>query len=236
MIDVTGITEAHLTNPQKNCIINVAMREPYTNWQKDLIESSGPWKDVCDLITWTDELPPGAKPHNESLYGFKFWAFKYAFEQGYKNVLWLDSPCTILKDPTPIFQKIEADGHYFIKDADPLYKWIDDRTINSYPGMSRKLFVDQDYRLFSGTFIGLCSTSPFQVTPLSNMLMAERAGLFMTAAEDCAYNHMRPEGIEGHRHDESYMSMVYQNAATWLSDSHFQSKDAIIRTHHKRNT
>jgi hypothetical protein len=222
----------------KNCIINCAVREPYECWSKNLKQTAEEWSDKCDFIQWVGEFPPGAKTHHQSLYGFKWHAFDYAFQKGYKNVLWLDSPCSVLSDPTPIFEQIERDGHYFVRDEDRLWRWIDDNTLlhygkDQFPDASthRSLLREQDWRLFSGTFVGLRSDTTF----LNSMLEAEGYGLFMDAEQDCYYNtHARPEGVNGHRHDESVLSLLFQNESVWQRESHFQSENAIVRTHHKR--
>jgi hypothetical protein len=208
----------------KNLIINVACRKPYTAYQQRLIASCNKFHPFYKV--WTDEYPPGSLTHQESLYGFKVHAFKEAFRLGYDNVLWLDSPAYLLDDPLPIFNQIEADGHYLINGEIPLWPHINKRTADHF-GMTNEAIKRGDYRLLSGSFIGLHKDSPI----LHQWAWYEENGFFLSASED-AQQEIEFEGYQGFRHDESVLSMIayttkYKTVNVW--DSHFQSNNAIVK-------
>lgn len=209
----------------KNCIINVACREPYTNYQVRLLDSIQ--GRPVDVISWTDKFPVESRTHHESLYGFKVYAFKHAFKKGYTNVLWLDSPCYLLVDPTEIFEQIEKDGHYLISTEDSLHKYVNSRTLRRF-GMTREGVQRGEYKLLSGSFIGLNQNSPL----LLNFEWYEKNNFFLNAWED-AQQPKEDGGFISHRHDEAIYSMLAYTGkykVVRVYDSHFQNNNAIVKS------
>lgn len=98
----------------KNCIINVGIGGWYPSGTQRLIDTTEAYRNGIDILTWQDILPPGARLHEQSNYGFKTYAFREAFNQGYENVLWCDSSIYAIKDIAPVFDKLNEYGYYFI--------------------------------------------------------------------------------------------------------------------------
>lgn len=208
----------------RNCIINVACGGKYPDYQKRLIETCD--KFGVNILHWTNSYPPASRTHHESLYGFKVHAFEVAFTQGFENVLWLDAPCYLLADPAPIFEQIEADGHYLISGEDPLWKYYNNRC-EEFFHVSREEVKKYDYRLLSGSFIGM--------VPDSNLLhdwkWMEKNDFFLSASED-SQQKKEFEGDEGFRHDETCLSMIAFSGSYEITpwpDSHFQNDKAIVK-------
>jgi hypothetical protein len=62
------------------------------------------------LMTWKDELPENCPPNNVDPYAIKIYAFKEAFNMGYRIVLWLDASFCCIKNPHTIFDIINDHG------------------------------------------------------------------------------------------------------------------------------
>jgi hypothetical protein len=105
-----------------------------------------------DHFIWINEYPPGARPHQESPYGFKIHALKYAIEQGYTNIIWCDSPAHIIRDPQPLFDTIKERGYYFVRDIYPLDVFVDNASLQRF-GRDRE-WAKKVY-LGCGTLFGL---------------------------------------------------------------------------------
>jgi hypothetical protein len=197
----------------KRAIINLAINEPYISYQKNLIQSIKSLMPDIPLITWTDELPPGSKSHSESMYGFKVWAFKYAFEQGYDSVIWIDSPVLLEKDISFLFDVLEADknGEFSISDDPKLYMYSSEKTIN-YFKLTRQEIKDKKWDLNYGQIYGFTKDSE----TLKKLAFCESLGLFSTQAEhqydhdNNSYKLFNGEYVS-HRHDECLLSMIIQS-------------------------
>lgn len=101
------------------CFVNVSFGERYVRTQERLKASILEVYPNAPLIFWTDELPPGSKPFQESLYGFKVHAVKEAVRRGFTKVVWIDT-CAVLKAPVePLF---EAE-FIAVKDESKLYRY-----------------------------------------------------------------------------------------------------------------
>lgn len=196
----------------KSCIISVATGG-YVNWQKRLIESANKFNQ--DIITWTDIFPPGSRSHHESLYGFKPWAFQYAFGLGYDAVLWLDSPCFLVQPLDVVWKEIEGNGYALIHGDDLLKNYMHERSINEFGP------AGEDDRLLSGSFIGLHRDERIL---LPAWHYYEKEGWFMSAAEDASKT-------EPWRHDESILSLLAvtnDRKSVYYQESLFQNQQAPV--------
>lgn len=63
-----------------------------------------------DTIFWRNEYPPNSPTHEENPYAFKIYAFKEAFNRGYKTVMWLDCSFWCIKHPMPLFDIVIENG------------------------------------------------------------------------------------------------------------------------------
>lgn len=212
---------------QTNCIINVAGRTPYVEWQQRLIQTCN--QQSTRILTWTDAYPAKSRTHHQSLYGFKYHAFEYAFKLGFENVLWLDAPCYLLHNPAPIFRQIEMVGYYLIGTETPLWKHCNNRTLQ-LTNYVRDDLTKTAYPLLSGSFIGLNVCERYKL--LQKMIWFEREDYFLSAEEDSKQTKQFP-GDGGHRHDESVLSALainghYNVTPAW--ESHFNTDDCIIKS------
>lgn len=98
------------------CIVNVGIGHWYPKGTERLRKSLEGRYDG-DILFFNDVLPPNARPHNVSNYGFKIHAIQSAIDNGFDTILWLDCSMYAVKDITPIFDKIKKNGYYFINNG-----------------------------------------------------------------------------------------------------------------------
>jgi hypothetical protein len=202
----------------KVAIINVSLNKPYTIYQNRLRNSCQQMCPYADLLFWTDELPEGARPHSESLYGFKPHAFNHAFKLGYDVVLWLDSPVVIMKDIQFIFDILDKDG-YVVTGCETanLYQYCNDATLEHF-NIKRQFVKDIKWILNYGHVFGFKKDSKHFL----KFKECEELGLFTSAEEDYQ-DHLNNSGkafnneyIE-HRHEETIVSMIIQSEGLELT-------------------
>lgn len=164
-----------------------------------------------DMLMWNEHLPTDSRPHSESMYGFKMYAFKEAFEK-YDSVIWLDSPTVLHKSIAPIFDILEANinGELIVATEANLYQYVNDKTL-AYYNLSRQEVKDKKWMLNYGFVFGFTKGSE----TFNKMFDAEKKGLFSTSEED-AYDHANNsfKAFNGqyveHRHEESIISIISQ--------------------------
>jgi hypothetical protein len=203
----------------KRAIVNVATGDFYCGNQQRLLDSflksidnvtiftqndiphwnTGNSYDI-DLLIWRDCLPHGSKPHNESPYGFKVHAIRFAFDRGYESVLWVDSPAfSIQRNVSPIFEVIEKNGYYAMSHDDPLINWTSQRMLNEFDLKAEDI---ADKNLPSGSCYGF--NKVFKDNLIFDVFeMSEKKGYFES--------HMIGEG-KWHRHDETVLALILTKA------------------------
>lgn len=171
-----------------------------------------------DLICWQNLLPPGARPHTESQYGFKIHAIKAAYEKGYTSVLWLDSPAyTVQKNVSPIFEVIEKEGYYAMSHIDPLINQVGDTYLKFYRMKRERL---EGYNLPSGSCYGFDLRNPVG--------KGVGAQIFRTLEHDEFRGLFKSETTDqwNHRHDEACLAGTLKRMKldVFLYDPLFQSE------------
>lgn len=228
----------------KRCIINVATGTFYCKQQERLVNSflksvdnvtiihtdrvanwNTGWRTGIDLLVWNDLFPVGARPHEESQYGFKIHAMKQARDRGYTSVLWLDSPAfAVARNISPIFDVIEKQGYYAMSHIDPLINQVGDSYLKFYR-MKRNLL--EGYNLPSGSCYGFDLANPVGKGVGAEIFRVmehdEFRGLFRSETGD-TWNH---------RHDEACLAGVLKRMKleVALYDPLFQSErdECLIR-------
>jgi hypothetical protein len=199
------------------CILSVATG-PYVPLQERLLRSLG---DVgwAGVVSWTGALPPGSAPHDEVPYGFKLRAFREAERRGFRSLLWLDAPVVAARDPGPVFDRLEAEGHLFTTSGERLGNWAGDACLEAF-GIGRDPAMGLP--LLLGTFLGLDLSRPAARAWLEGMEAAASRGLFAgpyftsdAPPEVRARKPGKPVGAAstdrrcwGHRHDEAVGSCL----------------------------
>lgn len=215
---------------------------PYARLQEELARSLASVGYRDGLLTWT-EVPPGSPAHADDPYVFKLHAFLASLDRGFRSALWLDAPCIVTRDPNPIFDKIEREGHLFITDGARLGNWASDACLGAF-GLSRDEAMELP--LLNGTFIGLDLTNDRSLRWLGQMRAACLRGLFRgpwlsghAPPEIRARNPERKTGFVsddprgwGHRHDEAVGSCLAHRLGMAVSPPAglFNTEEAPVRS------
>jgi len=208
----------------KRCIVNVATGDFYVSQQKKLSDSYESFKEKdYYLILYKDWFPEGSKTHEESPYGFKIHAIKYAasFTKS-TSILWVDSPALIIKNPAPIFEKIELYGYYAMSHHDPLENWVGDTALKRF-GITRDQL--KGFHLPSGSCYGFDLSQAWVRRLFDLFCQYEEEGLFKSEM-------IGPD--KWHRHDEAILALLLMqfNLPVFFNDPLFQSDspECVIRS------
>lgn len=145
------------------------------------------------------DYPPGARPHGESPYGFKLYAIQDAVRQGFTTVVWADSACFIVKDPSRFFDLVRRYGVLFLGHGDRLGMYVNDRSLEVF-GYHRDDIKDN--WMISGSLFGFDFTNPLAVGFFEDLVQYEKGGWF------CEDGQQSYPGFQSHRHDEAIISLL----------------------------
>jgi prepilin-type processing-associated H-X9-DG protein len=120
-----------------SCIVNVGIGGWYPHGTARLINSIREHSPNVNTMNWMEAMPEGSRPHSESNYGFKTKAFIEAHNKGFSNVLWCDSSLYAIKDISPVLEKLDKDGYYFIDNGYNLEETATDKLLN-FAGLTRE--------------------------------------------------------------------------------------------------
>lgn len=211
------------------CFVDVAFGDQrYLDQQVRLHASIFNIYPDATIFTWTNEMPPGSKPFNESMYGFKPHAVKYALSQGFKQIMFFD-PAITLTDKIDYYQDIVKDyGVLAAQDDNLLTKFCMDRAL-VYADVSREDIEEAQWHLVGGSFYYFDFELQLCQDIFSHWLIAERIGLFGSQKEQAS-----GKLDHGHRNDEAMMSLaLYCNNSTPLTgDVRYNCEGGITRKKH----
>lgn len=222
------------------CIVNYADGK-YVKGQERLKESlvkNGYKGDFLFFSELDKDLFPS---QNESPWGFKPLAIKYAIEKGYKYVLWLDSNMICIRKPQTIFKKIILNGYYISSVFTTFMgEWCSDITLEKL-GISRDLsFKIQEV---DAGYFGINSSSQVTQDLLNEWCAFAKDGLTFRGIDkslDWTLGYKNENFIvskdirvKGHRHDQTVLSYLVWKYK--LSPSYFETK-SIHKTVNGKST
>lgn len=180
---------------EKKAICSIAFGDKrYTEQLVRLTDSIASNDPDCELFFYHDFYPPGAKNHEESMYGFKVHAIKAAKEAGFKHIIWLDPACIV---------KGELD-YYFNNDI-PIVAVKDDNLLeNTISDKALTYYGDPEiigWHLVGGSLYTWDFTKPITEDVFNHWAKAEDKGVFGTVQQAAS------EQINKHRNDESCLAV-----------------------------
>jgi hypothetical protein len=184
----------------------VAFGEKYT-WRlgrmKETLQDTNPG---VRLFSWADSMPDGARPFNESMYGFKPHAIKIARDSGYKKIFWIDCTC-VVQDKLDYYEQFtdEYKGVLAVKDDNKLTRFCSDKALK-YIDKPRTYLHDK--HLVGGSLYYFDFNNPNTEYIFGRWMEAELKGLFGSMVEECG------ERLQGHRSDETMMSLFLYEAGS----------------------
>lgn len=162
-----------------------------------------------DFLGFINESTLGAPSHHKNPYAFKVYAFRKAIQQGYNQILWLDSSAFAIKNVQPVFDEITKDGFIFQDAGHFLGHWTNDKTL-AYFGISRDEAMEIKM-IGNAGFLGLDMTNTFAQTILEEWERAMLKGFFKGKWNNDHQTESLDERCRGHRHDMSCSSSIIHN-------------------------
>lgn len=189
------------------CFVSVAFGDHrYIEQQARLKHSILQIYPDAPLFFWTNEMPPGARSMNESLYGFKPHAVQYAWDKGYTKVMFFDPAIILLKPIDFYMEKVKEYGVCCARDDNKLNGFCSHKARRFYYLSNEDISL---FHLVGGSFyyfdfdLHLCNTI------FNKWIESERLGLFGSQKEQAS------EQLQGHRNDEAMMSLaLYTSGST----------------------
>lgn len=195
-----------LTSNTNPVIVSFASkgREDYKKGQERLLQSiQANWTGDYWLHTLErdGELPSSVafkhKPHDQCPYLFKFTMIQLMIEQGYKQIIWLDSSLYLEKNPMEL---LEGGVMAFHNLGHPLYKYISDQAAANLNCSSRLNDIPQTW----GGAIGFDFNNEDVCELFDEIIEQAHRGSFDEGKST------RPEFI-AHRHDQAVMSVIFHD-------------------------
>lgn len=168
--------------------------ERYIQQQIRLIESLDKFHPDAVGFHWTNNLPPGAQPFLNSLYGFKVHAVLHALNEGYERVVFLDPACYLVDRIDYLFGLCKDHGVVAIKDDNKLE--ASDTALQHFQYTRQSI---KDIHLVGGSMYAFDFKYSDRVFRM--WYMAERNGIFGSQFEAAS------EKLQGHRYDETCMAL-----------------------------
>lgn len=162
------------------------------------------------IYSWTNEMPPGSRSMSESLYGFKPWAVRYAYEQGYQQIMFFDPACILMK-PIDYYEDIVQ--HYGVlaaQDDNKLINFCSDAALE-FMGMDRE--KAKDLHLVGGSFYYFDFGFEMCHEIFNQWIHTEVLGFFGSQKDQAS-----GKLDHGHRNDEAMMALsLYDNRSRPLT-------------------
>jgi hypothetical protein len=123
----------------KRSVVSIAMGERYAPLLVRQIQSMRDVADLSGATVFFNEFPPGA-PRNltapMAAYCAKPFAMRWALQQGFELLLWLDSACYITGKLDPVWEHIAEHGYYVQDNGWKLGQWSSDAALKTF-GITR---------------------------------------------------------------------------------------------------
>ncbi len=183
----------------KRCIITFGNKGWYVKGVDRLIISCEKYGVEC--LGWKN-YPPGSPTHEHIPYGFKIFAFLDAIKRGYTSILWCDSSGWLTDNPSPIFDLIDKDGYFILKNTGQYNNWwCSDKQLAAF-GYTRIQARTQQHAIG-----GLIGFNFEQENPVFNE-WAEMITLFKGNWSNDDHTESISDECRGCRHDQSVISLI----------------------------
>lgn len=159
-----------------------------------------------DIKFWSDSFPPGSPTHQENPYAFKAWTMKWARDNGYKTVLWLDAAVWANKDPSPVFEHVERNGYLLLKNGDwNQGNWSTDKQLEYY-NIDREIAFGIQHPM--ACMFGLSFDHDIGNEILDRYLKASQDGIFIGPWWNKEKEVSDDERVIGSRHDQTCLGYI----------------------------
>ena len=152
------------------------------------------------------QYPEGCPHHENAPFAFKFFCIKEIKERGFKNILWLDSSVIIKNNLNDIFDCMEKDGYFFIKNWHSVGDYCHDKALKTL-----NITREHSFKIacLQGTNFGLNFNFNFCHQFLSDVIKLSLDGITFPGPHTNNNNMAsKDKRVMGHRHDQIAMSIV----------------------------
>lgn len=178
---------------ENTILVNVAFGSWYPNGQKRLFRTAREAGYNGQVLAFGC-LPPGARPHSEVPYGFKYHAIDCARRMNSADViLWCDASIFFLKSPQPIVDTVRNEGCFLLPMGKLFPHFSMEERLPSY-GMTKE--IAESVEACSGWIFGFSTAHPMGVAMMNGMLAY--------ATDGVSFPGKRPP----HCHDETMMGVL----------------------------
>lgn len=209
-----------------NCIINVSINYWYPKGGERL-RNSLVSKFDGEVKIWNQLNIPGCPSHKETPYAFKAHALNWARSRGYTSALWCDSAVWAQNNVQPVFDKIEKDGYFVLRNGWSTGNWSSDTQLNAF-GYTREDAYQIPHAL--ACVFGINFRHRTGATVFEEYFSNQH--LFKGSWKN-ENNHLGEDPrIMGTRHDQTVLSLIihkhgleFTNPQGWI---HYVDKDTTL--------
>jgi len=180
-------------------VCSLAFGEKYVWRLGRLKESLQETNPEATLFLHKETLPPGARPFNESMYGFKPHCIQEARNAGFSKIFFIDCTC-VVQDDLRYYEQFseEYGGVLAVQDDNKLTRFCSNKALE-HIGKQRNWIEDK--HLVGGSLYYFDFNQPKCQQIFDAWIQSERIGLFGNMVDQCA------ERLQGHRSDETMMAL-----------------------------
>jgi hypothetical protein len=216
---------------QDVAFVVTAFGEKYVEQLYRLRDSINTIYPVNNTFYWENELPPGSKSFDDSLYGFKPHCVQYARERGYEKIIFLDPACILVDKIDDWFRMTNSVGVVAAEDSSSLADCCSEQAFN-YFGVTRNIVRERGWHLVGGSAYIFDFARPLCNQIFYTWYEAERDGMFGSQEQ------AQSEQIQSHRNDESCMALsIYTSGSIPVPYSDCRYNDGersiVIKNHFK---
>jgi hypothetical protein len=157
------------------------------------------------MLAWTNMLPVGSPPHSEVPYAFKAYALKDAADRGNSLLLWADASILPIASVGPLFERIYGDGYWISRNGWSNFEWTAD---SAYADLGITPDENRDVPHVVATAFGINVLHSTGRAILNEYVRLAKTRAFIGPWRNCAETPCGGEGVLGHRHDQSSLSVI----------------------------
>lgn len=159
-----------------------------------------------EFVGFMSESAVGAPKHKDNPYAFKIYAIEHVLNQGYKQILWLDSSVFAIKNVQPVFDEIAQNNFIFQEAGQFVGRWANDKTLQHF-GLTRDEAMDM-LMLGNAGLLGINFDSEIGREFFRRWKESMLAGCFVGEWKNDKKTESQDERCDGHRHDMSCSSII----------------------------
>lgn len=161
------------------------------------------------VMTWKDSYPLDSPSQEEVDHGFKAYAMLAAQKAGYSTVMWLDASVMAVADPTPLFERAEADplGLFFVQNGMNAGQWSSDASLRVF-GLSREQALEIKEVATGFVCLDLRKAFAEEVLLQWHSYTLDGGVAYNGADSNMDGSVSSDPRVKGHRHDQTVMAFL----------------------------